>query len=69
MLPERILLSSYEVKYICDRDGAEMLHTGVMLASNPPLYPHKCKECGNTKNLSEIHPLTRWQPIDKPHYY
>lgn len=38
---------TYEVSYICDVcEKGKMLPTGVMLASYPPQYPHRCNACG-----------------------
>lgn len=37
-------------KLICDC-GGEMSATGEMLTSNPPQYPHLCKNCGTKENV------------------
>lgn len=47
-------VKTFRVHYICDECGkGEMLPTGVMLASNPPQYPHECTKCDATTRFTD----------------
>ena len=52
------------VDYTCDDcNTGVMEQTGVMLMSDPPQWPHKCNNCGVTKNLWQKYPTVRWERI------
>jgi hypothetical protein len=57
---ERFELKPYGVRYLCDCNG-EMIPTGQMLMSDPPKFPHECRECGKAINLIEKYPIVRWE--------
>lgn len=46
--------------------GGQMVPTGLMLASNPPQYPHRCSlECGIAVNvLGKQYPYIDYEAID-----
>lgn len=51
------------VKYICELcNNGEMKvdFNGEMLASDPPLIPHKCTNCGGTMHLPKQYPYIEW---------
>lgn len=60
MKEERFELKPFGVRYICNC-GGEMVPTGQMLMSNPPQFPHECKECGESVNLIEKYPTVKWE--------
>lgn len=59
-MPEK----EFEVKtvgidYVCDVCGVgTMSHTGIVLSSNPPQYPHKCWNCGHEQTYYSRYPRT-----------
>ncbi len=42
MIKKRKIIKAYVKQAICDKCGAEMRHTGMVLASHPAQYPYKC---------------------------
>lgn len=40
----------------CQSCGGALKYSGVVLTVDPPLYPHTCKQCGESVNLSAISP-------------
>lgn len=47
------------VDYVCDACGnGHMLPSGMMLLSDPPEWPHKCINCGETKTFNTKYPET-----------
>ena len=48
---KRNIVETYMERLYCDDCNEEMLPSGVVLASNPPQYPHVCKRCGKTENV------------------
>jgi hypothetical protein len=59
---ERFEMKPYGVRYKCNC-GGEMIPTGKMLMSNPPQFPHECKECREVVNLKEKFPTVRWETM------
>ena len=55
-------MRTFEVNYLCDECGEPVTFTGVMLASNPPQYPHVCKACGWGGKFRKHYPHTRLKP-------
>lgn len=50
------------VEYVCDACGQGTVElTGVMLASDPPQWPHKCNHCGHQVNLRDKYPTVRYR--------
>ena len=48
--------------YACDECGEEMrAHWGIVLTSNPPVYPHRCTN-GHTANLLRSYPTYDFRP-------
>ena len=69
MKTRRTEVRTYIVRWICEEcEVGEMRPTGGSLASNPPLYIHKCNHCGHRdtargtqypqREYEEINPLT-----------
>lgn len=53
----------FRVLLMC-KCGGEMTPTGLMLASNPPQYPHKCEwGCGATVNERRTYPYIDYEVI------
>ena len=53
----------YQVDYACDECGLPMESTiGIVLTSNPPLYPHSCVN-GHKKNLRDRYPTIRYKTL------
>lgn len=48
------------VALLCDCGGV-MEHDGQVLATAPPLYPHKCSKCGAKANVREIYPTHKFK--------
>lgn len=50
-------INTYEVDMICDvcSDG-HMRSDGTVIATNSPLYPHRCDNCGATAEFPYIYP-------------
>jgi hypothetical protein len=67
MKEERFEIKPYGVKYRCDC-GGEMKPTGQMLMSDPPKWPHECKDCKAIANLTKKYPTVEWEVItdDQP---
>ena len=56
---ERKLVQTFEEDYQCDKCHAGyMRHTGIVLDSYPPIYPHVCNNsgCDNTLNFNFAYP-------------
>jgi hypothetical protein len=52
-MPERQReVLAYTIDYLCDECGEPMKQTGIALMSNPPIYPHVCKN-GHTKTFRD----------------
>lgn len=49
------------VRYLCDKCGGEMLPTGISTASMPPLYQHKCKDCGEIDSFRCTYPRIEYE--------
>ena len=45
----------FDVRYKCECDG-EMRATGLVYASAPPKYLHKCDDCGKEAVLDNTYP-------------
>ena len=42
----------FRLDYICDKcEKGRMRHTGLVLTSMPPQYPHECDECGHAQTF------------------
>lgn len=53
----RKLINSKLVEYQCDECGdGKMLPTGNIFTSYPPLYEHKCNNCGFITNFRVQYP-------------
>lgn len=47
----------FRVDYVCDSCGEGFMRpTGVMLASSPPQYPHRCNKCDCAKTFRVQYP-------------
>ena len=59
----KIELKTFELHKYCPdcfnkpNDGCILKFNGLVLASNPPQYPHKCINCDKIFNLKNIYPL------------
>lgn len=42
MIVKRKIIAAYMRQAVCDKCGAEMRHTGMVLTSYPAQYPYKC---------------------------
>jgi hypothetical protein len=53
-------VKTFVKEYICDecRMGEMVRHTDTVLMTSPPQYPHKCNECDEVRNFSEVYPQT-----------
>lgn len=58
-------VKTFEVDYICDECGkGKMRNAGFVLDSNPPQYPHRCKECGAKKTFYHTYPRTVYERVE-----
>ena len=54
----------YKIYYLCDKCGrGDMQPNGVMLASSPPQYPHKCNKCDAVETFNVRYPITEHRNI------
>ena len=54
-------------RYFCDHCGdGELFHTGEVLTVYPPLYPHRCDNCGKDSSLDRPYPYEHFELVD-PH--
>lgn len=60
---ETAILVPVKVEYECDacKQGYMEQHGSIMLMSNPPLIPHRCRHCGATQNLPDKYPTVRFK--------
>lgn len=65
-MEQYIPVDTYLVKHFHDdcatKGGGEFLPTGMMLASNPPQYPHKCNNCGKEQTFYKRYPFIDYKP-------
>lgn len=53
------------VHMVCDKCENGIMEPGTnILMSNPPLYPHKCDNCGYEQNYQVRYPYQRIVPIE-----
>lgn len=53
------------VEMICDKcHNGIMIPEGYVLTSNPPQYPHKCKNCGYSENYRFQYPYQKVIPLE-----
>ncbi|OUO77937.1 hypothetical protein B5F53_12050 [Blautia sp. An249] len=55
-----------QVNMQCDKCGGLMKYIGGALMSDPPLYPHKCQNCGVVERFRYIYPYQRLVTIENP---
>ena len=60
-MESRRLVEAVEVVLFCDECGEKMQHTGMILTSEPPWYPHKCPDCGLLKNYRKKYPYVEYK--------
>jgi len=60
-------VESYTVRYICDDDECNgiVVFSGVVLTMYPPLYVHKCENCGKSYNLRNQYPYMTYKEVGK----
>lgn len=58
MPEQRCEVTTYAVDYICDQCNKGMLEPSdnIMLTCDPPLFNHKCNNCGLTRTFNERYP-------------
>ena len=50
-------MQAFTIDYQCDECGKGWMRaTGVMLTVDPPLYPHRCTDCGHEQNMDICYP-------------
>lgn len=51
----------------CDECGEGLMepHGNIVLSVDPPLYPHKCNNCGHVENYRVGYPYTRFVPKEQ----
>lgn len=56
-MPEREKrVETFLVEYVCDECGrGEMVGTGLTKTVDPPLFEHKCNNCGFTADYRGVH--------------
>jgi len=66
-MEREIKVKSYKVKYVCDDDECkhDVVFTGEVLTSFPPLYIHKCESCGKKYNLRRSYPYITTKEVGK----
>lgn len=54
-------IESWSVKYFCDEEKCKgvVVFTGEVLTSYPPIYIHKCEDCGKQYKLRISYPYIR----------
>ena len=58
---EQIPIRPIRVDYKCDTCGEGYYrHTGIVLTSYPPQFPHACNKCGDSRTFWERYPTLRY---------
>lgn len=53
-----------KVDYVCDAcNTGHMRSTGEHLTSNPPIYPHRCDNCGEFKSFNRCYPYITYKEV------
>jgi transposase-like protein len=56
----------FEERLYCDKCGAEMEYSGLILCSDPLQYPYKCPSCGwSTTTLDIKYPNISYKPVNE----
>ena len=59
-------VKTFVLDYCCDKCFEhKMEFNGLVLTSNPPLYPYTCKNCGYTINLKKRYPIIFYEEINE----
>ena len=56
-------VKTFRVKLKCDC-GGDMIYNGMVLTSNPPLYPHICDKCEARVNRRNKYPMITTEDIE-----
>ena len=65
MSEKRVEVKTFIVRLTCHKCGeGEMKPTGHALASNPPLYPHRCHACGAEVTCDERYPKLEYGEVE-----
>lgn len=59
MTETAVPVQTVRVDYLCDECGEPMRHSGMVLTSNPPQFPHICKN-GHDRIFSVCYPTIRY---------
>ena len=53
------------VEYVCDKceRGTMGKDGNVVLTRLPPLFPHKCSNCGHEQNFKTLYPTIRYRRV------
>jgi hypothetical protein len=55
---------TFGVDYICDKcERGVMNQTGKMFFVDPPLFVHKCSNCGDETGFTEQYPTVRFERL------
>ena len=49
-------IKTFRIKLACDECDGDMIYNGIVLTSNPPLFPHVCNKCGVKINSRKKYP-------------
>ena len=59
-----IEVKTYKVTAYCDKcKRGNMIPTGILKTTHPPLHEHKCTWCGCTRDFREPYPIIRYEEI------
>jgi hypothetical protein len=66
MSEKAFCMTPYGVEYFCDKCGTGLMepYGKVVWDVHPPLFPHKCSNCGDVQGFTERYPTVRWRRGD-----
>lgn len=56
------LMQPVQYDYLCDTCGEPMRHTGQAYMTNPPSYPHMCRN-GHKNSFRHTYPQVGFEPV------
>lgn len=64
MAEHRRRVEPVQVNYLCDECSNPVEQSGTTLMCYPPLYLHRCKQCGREYQFRKQYPYIEWRPLE-----
>ena len=62
-MEQKVECTLFIVEYLCPNCKiGKLTHSGMVLTSNPPQYPHNCSNCNYTETFTKIYPSISYEP-------